>query len=89
MDRRPAKPEQRAGGRTPGWQEWFPGCASRGYAIIITADHGQHDVQNKNGKTSGQHGSDSDIDCLVPLVWLRGSSKPAAGAVPLTHPTPL
>lgn len=39
---------------------------SRGYAIIITADHGQHDVEGR-----GSHGSDADEDALVPGTWLK------------------
>lgn len=69
----PSSDEARAAcGRADAWlARVVPWLRSRGYAIIITADHGQHDVQNESGETSGQHGSDSDIDCLVPLVWLR------------------
>lgn len=69
----PSSGEARAAcGRADAWlARVVPWLRSRGYAIIITADHGQHDVQNVNGKTSGQHGTDSDVDCLVPLVWLR------------------
>ena len=47
-----------------------PWLRARGYAIIITADHGQHEFTRKNGTTGGSHGSASDVDCLVPLVWL-------------------
>jgi len=41
-----------------------------GYAVIILADHGQHDVPNPgpNGKR-GSHGTDADEDCLVPCTW--------------------
>ena len=37
-----------------------------GYAIIITADHGQHDTES-----GGSHGTDADEDALVPCVWVR------------------
>ncbi|MHB8995485.1 MAG: alkaline phosphatase family protein [Armatimonadota bacterium] len=37
-----------------------------GYAILITADHGQHDADGGGGT----HGSDADEDCLVPLTWV-------------------
>ena len=47
-----------------------PWLRAGGYAIIITADHGQHEIKRKNGTTGGSHGSASDVDCLVPLVWL-------------------
>jgi bisphosphoglycerate-independent phosphoglycerate mutase (AlkP superfamily) len=47
-----------------------PWLRAGGYAIIITADHGQHEVKKQDGKTGGSHGSASDLDCLVPLVWL-------------------
>lgn len=43
---------------------------SFGYGIIILADHGQHDIVNDpTTKLKGGHGSDSDIDCLVPCTW--------------------
>lgn len=37
-----------------------------GYAVLVTADHGQHD---KDGG-GGTHGSDVDEDTLVPLTWV-------------------
>lgn len=40
-----------------------------GYGMIFLADHGQHDVQ-KEDKTGGTHGTDSDEDSLVPCTWL-------------------
>lgn len=41
-----------------------------GYAVIILADHGQHDIiDDPTTHMKGGHGSDSDIDCLVPLTW--------------------
>lgn len=36
-----------------------------GYAVIVTADHGQHDCDR-----GGTHGSDADEDALVPCTWL-------------------
>ena len=48
-----------------------PWLRAGGYAVIITADHGQHESTTKDGKTRGSHGSASDLDCLVPLVWLN------------------
>jgi len=47
-----------------------PWLRTRSYAVIITADHGQHEIAKKDGRTGGTHGSASDLDCLVPLVWL-------------------
>jgi predicted AlkP superfamily pyrophosphatase or phosphodiesterase len=37
-----------------------------GYAVLVTADHGQHDADGGGGT----HGSDADEDCLVPLTWV-------------------
>ncbi len=62
-------------------EKLVPWLRARGYAIIITADHGQHEVARANGTTSGVHGSASDLDCLVPLVWLR-SADPAQVPTP-------
>lgn len=52
-----------------------PWLHARGYAIIITADHGQHEITRANGTTGGSHGSESDLDCLVPLVWLAAGDR--------------
>ncbi|HPM83236.1 MAG TPA: alkaline phosphatase family protein [Candidatus Anammoximicrobium sp.] len=60
-------------------QKIVPWLRARGYAIIITADHGQHDVPRADGTTGGAHGTASDLDCLVPLVWLpsvEGAKEP-------------
>lgn len=35
------------------------------YALLLTADHGQHDVER-----GGSHGTADDEDALVPLTWL-------------------
>ncbi len=41
------------------------------YAVIILADHGQHDIVDDPTTTlKGGHGSDSDIDCQVPCTWV-------------------
>jgi len=37
-----------------------------GYAIIITSDHGQHDVE----PAGGSHGLEQDEDALVPCTWV-------------------
>lgn len=42
-----------------------------GYGVIILSDHGQHDVPDAPpGEHKGTHGTDSDIDCLVPCTWI-------------------
>ena len=42
-----------------------------GYAVIILADHGQHDVEAPSvGGLKGTHGTDSDEDYLVPCTWV-------------------
>ncbi len=56
-------------------QKIVPWLHARGYAIIITADHGQHDVPRADGTTGGAHGTASDLDCLVPLVWLPSADR--------------
>lgn len=41
--------------------------------IILTADHGSHDIKNKDGKTVGTHGSAETEDVLIPWVaWGKG-----------------
>lgn len=42
-----------------------------GYGIVITADHGQHEVTDEAGVVRGKHGTASDEDCIVPLTWTR------------------
>ena len=37
-----------------------------GYAVLVTADHGQHDSEGGGGT----HGSAPDEDTLVPLTWV-------------------
>ncbi|MCD6359305.1 MAG: alkaline phosphatase family protein [Armatimonadetes bacterium] len=41
----------------------------RGYAVMILADHGQHETDNP--EKMGGHGTDSDEDCLVPCTRLK------------------
>jgi predicted AlkP superfamily pyrophosphatase or phosphodiesterase len=44
--------------------------------IILTADHGSHDIKNKDGKTVGTHGSAESIDVWIPWVaWGCGVKK--------------
>jgi len=40
-----------------------------GYALMILADHGQHDTGDP--AHPGSHGTDADEDCLVPCTWMR------------------
>ena len=62
-----------------------PWLHARGYAIIITADHGQHEITRNDGTTRGAHGSASDLDCLVPLIWLP-SAIPATESSKTSRP---
>ncbi len=39
-----------------------------GYAVIVLADHGQHETGDP--AHMGSHGTDSDEDCLVPCTWI-------------------
>jgi bisphosphoglycerate-independent phosphoglycerate mutase (AlkP superfamily) len=44
--------------------------------IILTADHGSHDIQDKNGKTIGTHGSGESSDVTIPwIAWGKGVKK--------------
>jgi predicted AlkP superfamily pyrophosphatase or phosphodiesterase len=44
--------------------------------IILTADHGSHNVKDKNGKTVGTHGSADSLDVRIPWVaWGRSVKK--------------
>ena len=44
--------------------------------IILTADHGAHDVRNRQGKMVATHGSASSDDVLIPWVaWGKGVKK--------------
>lgn len=40
-----------------------------GYAVVILADHGQHDSGDPSHM--GTHGTEADEDCLVPCTWLE------------------
>lgn len=42
------------------------GLLALGYAVIVTADHGQHDKPGGGGT----HGSEADEDALVPCTWV-------------------
>lgn len=42
-----------------------------GYGVIILSDHGQHDVIDPLPEQhKGNHGGESDEDCLVPCTWV-------------------
>jgi predicted AlkP superfamily pyrophosphatase or phosphodiesterase len=44
--------------------------------IILTADHGSHDVKNGAGKMVGTHGSAESVDVRIPWVaWGKGVKK--------------
>jgi hypothetical protein len=44
--------------------------------IILTADHGSHDIKDKNGRTVGTHGSAESVDVKIPWVaWGNGVKK--------------
>jgi len=44
------------------------GLTALGYAVIINADHGQHDTES-----GGSHGTSADQDALVPCTWARSA----------------
>lgn len=39
------------------------------YGILVLADHGQHTILREDGSEGGTHGTYSDEDVYVPLVW--------------------
>jgi len=44
--------------------------------LILTADHGSHDIKNKEGKIVGTHGTAETADVLIPWVaWGKGVKK--------------
>lgn len=49
-------------------QRMCEGLGELGYAVIILADHGQHETGDPTHM--GSHGTDSDEDCLVPCTWV-------------------
>lgn len=44
--------------------------------FILTADHGGHDVKDKNGKTRGTHGTSNPDDVIIPWVAWGAAVKP-------------
>lgn len=51
----------------------------RDYAVLVLADHGQHEVLGEDGAVHGTHGTDSDEDCVVPLIWEAASRASGRG----------
>lgn len=39
------------------------------YGLIVLADHGQHTAEGDEGKVYGTHGTETDDDVYVPLIW--------------------
>jgi predicted AlkP superfamily pyrophosphatase or phosphodiesterase len=39
------------------------------YGVIVLADHGQHTILKEDGSEGGTHGTYSNEDVFVPLVW--------------------
>jgi predicted AlkP superfamily pyrophosphatase or phosphodiesterase len=54
---------------------WLSRCIdnlkSEGYGIMILADHGQHNNDDKDSHLLGVHGGSTDEDCIVPFTWTR------------------
>jgi len=54
--------------------------------IILTADHGSHDITNKEGKIVGTHGSAETVDVQIPWVaWGKGAKKNFAITAPIVQ----
>ena len=54
--------------------------------IILTADHGSHDVKNKDGKIVGTHGSAETSDVTIPWVaWGKGVKEDYAITAPIVQ----
>jgi predicted AlkP superfamily pyrophosphatase or phosphodiesterase len=45
-----------------------------GYALLVTADHGQHDRRQEDGTVGGEHDASVPADLRVPLTW-RGAEE--------------
>ncbi len=59
-----------AAGTSDGYLREIASKAYRGgYGVIVLADHGQHTIERDDGSRGGWHGTDSDEDVYVPLVW--------------------
>ena len=54
--------------------------------IILTADHGSHDIRNRQGKTVATHGSAESDDVLIPWVaWGKGVKKDFTVTAPVVQ----
>jgi len=52
--------------------------------IILTADHGSHDIKDKDGKTVGTHGNAETSDVTIPwIAWGAGVKKDFAITAPV------
>jgi predicted AlkP superfamily pyrophosphatase or phosphodiesterase len=45
--------------------------ATSGYAVIVLADHGQHEYTDDSGSVRGGHDGSEEEDFLVPCTWVR------------------
>ena len=54
---------------------WLSRCIenlkAESYGIMILADHGQHNNEDKSISLLGIHGSDTDEDRIVPFTWTK------------------
>jgi len=54
--------------------------------FILTADHGSHDIKNKDGKTVGTHGSPDALDVTIPWVaWGKSVKKDYTVTAPVVQ----
>lgn len=54
--------------------------------FILTADHGCHDIKDKNGITRGTHGASTPDDVTIPWVaWGKGVKKAATISAPVVQ----
>lgn len=54
--------------------------------IILTADHGSHSIENKEGKIVGTHGSAQSEDVLIPwIAWGKGVKQGATITSPVVQ----
>ena len=54
--------------------------------IILTADHGSHDILNKEGKMVGTHGLPDSVDVKIPWVaWGKSVKKDFTITLPVVQ----
>jgi predicted AlkP superfamily pyrophosphatase or phosphodiesterase len=54
--------------------------------IILTADHGSHDAKNKEGHTTGTHGTAAPGDVTIPwIAWGKGVKKDFSITAPVVQ----